>query len=119
MIDEYKALIARLEALDGPDREVDAEIEARRLGKKKAYPADFEHAPHYTASIDAALTLVPGGWDVELEIFSDNSTGVTLRAPATPVKKYLEERDVVTADSVYSPAIALCIAALKARQNDD
>lgn len=72
-------LISRVEKASGPDREIDGEIAAAlnvypdgwRRGVKEA-AADaiwFDdrigcnwHAPAYTASIDAALTLLPEGF---------------------------------------------------------
>lgn len=52
------ALAERVEGLDGPDRELDADImRATGLAGLKA-----DYAPHpYTASLDAAMTLVPEG----------------------------------------------------------
>ena len=96
-------LIAALEKAEGPSRELDAEI-------RKHVPGDY--LPAFTASLDAALTLVPEGlaWRVE---------------PATPGYtdwgKY--RAGVTTWEKPYdlpsygaTPAIALCIAALKARE---
>ena len=109
------ALIADLEAATGPSRELD---EAIYRYWRKVTPAprpgvmwttDLEYAPTYTASLDAALTLVPEGWRVnwagqtgELHWFFDliecNGPGQTRRAW----------------HQCYS--IALCIAALRARR---
>lgn len=52
-------LINRLERADGPDRELDWAIHIRNglLGVGM-----YGDHPHYTASIDAALMLVPEGW---------------------------------------------------------
>ena len=72
-------LIDKLEQADGPDRELDAEI-ARGIGwgcVMQDPQADHEWIcwheryrcgswivlPNYTASIDAAMTLVPEGWN--------------------------------------------------------
>jgi hypothetical protein len=66
-------LAARVEALSGPDRAVDAEIQ-RLLGSGSGehWFADMngawvkdEFAPDYTSSIDAAMTLLPEGWRIE------------------------------------------------------
>lgn len=52
-------LIAKIEKLDGPDREVDAEIASALLGRKIG-------VAKYTASLDVAVALVervlPGWW---------------------------------------------------------
>lgn len=83
-------LIERLERAEAPSRELDAEIAA--LVHVDADGLDFEAFPEpsgkvtiyfpskvkqayaahrYTASIDAALTLVPEGWHVEFERWAD------------------------------------------------
>ena len=54
-------LIARLESADGPSRELDAMIQHRIASGVGCGAA--QDAPRYTASIDAALTLVPDGWN--------------------------------------------------------
>lgn len=62
------ALAERVEGLEGPDRVVDVEI-ATALGCGWDYAADWGPrglerpvAYPYTASIDAAMMLVPEGW---------------------------------------------------------
>jgi hypothetical protein len=64
-------LADRVERLTGPDREVDAAIMRLFTNSVESYDGDFWYGPHgtigepvpaYTASIDAALTLVPEGW---------------------------------------------------------
>lgn len=52
------ALADRVEKLTGPDREVDHEIHAKVVA-----PHLYDHImwPAYTASLDAAMTLVPEG----------------------------------------------------------
>ena len=70
--DELLALAERVEALTGPDREVDAAI-AQAVGAEHGpretvyYESRSVHyideiAPAYTASLDAAMSLVPEGW---------------------------------------------------------
>ena len=73
---ESSGLIERLEALTGPDREVDADIwcvlnpDWKKREAKWTVPGSvasrseftqFRTAPRYTASIGAALTLVSYG----------------------------------------------------------
>src|SRR5262245_26856012 len=71
------ALIERLSAASGPDRELDGEIEAHLHGGTPSHRAEEawlrsyspgyvhggsangRHAPHYTGSIDAAHALLP------------------------------------------------------------
>ncbi len=110
-------LIARLEAAEGPDRGLDAEI-ARLKGyevhdklwvRVTSYDGHEKGAlsplPHYTASIDAALTLVPEGWGWSFG--------------QTPTDEGVEYHAQVNWEPIVAggtPAIALCIAALKARE---
>lgn len=130
-------LIERLEKATGPDRELDGDIAAAlklhpkgwRRGVKEASATaswwskddrDRYDAPPVTKSIDAALTLVLEGW-------SWNVTGGDLSAEGKPYaciaskdviggpEPWLEERDVKEA-TASTPAIALCIAALRARK---
>jgi len=101
-------LIAALEAADGARYVLDQAI------AKLVLPADILARvvpPPYTASIDAALTLVPEGlrWRVSGvpaadKAFASCATG-SIMDPAT------KEWDGIHA----TPAIALCTAALKAR----
>ncbi len=95
-------LIDRLSKLDGPDREVDAEVHAAtnpplRVGLR------FGHIPAYTASVDAALALaerVLPGWHWQVD-----KCGAVLRSGHALFS---------TDHSV--PAIALCIAILRAKE---
>lgn len=137
MSENIGALIAKLESAEGPSRELDLQISflAGKLAAADDYgagpiasvkwsvmgdeidtldaegrrgcldPAQF--VPAYTASIDAALTLVPSGhwWRVEHD--DDGETKAT--AWCGPIG---EDRD--RCDSA-TPALALCIAALRAR----
>lgn len=124
-------LIEKLERAEAPSRELDAEIAA--LVHVDADGLDFEAFPEpsgkvtiyfpskvkqayaahrYTASIDAALTLVPEGalWSVE----PWDTNGVYpahVRASAW----------VLGAPRGYAatPAIALCIAALRVKEADN
>ncbi len=108
--------IERLEALTGPDREVDLELWwACKANNSSGLPMDPDYkahnlkmndAPAYTASIDAALTLVPQGWSfalfgkrevIDCELFLRNTN------------------TVVSVHDAVSEPIALCIAALKAK----
>lgn len=121
-------LIARLEAAQGPDRELDGEIAVAVQGGEivwkqanytmEMYPSHRyastnhyggfanEHVPLFTASIDAALTLVPDGWSWSL---------YDVIGKPESVRMWRHPMDVLT--SAATPALALCIAALKARSN--
>lgn len=122
-------LIERLTEAQGPDRELDAEIALlvgyRRKGAKStsgisdgyvwAEPGEqFSYGtrpPRYTESIDAALTLLPDtakecGVDVRLRGIC---TGYVSRNGVTDGSHWLVEAEHKV------PAIALCLAALRAR----
>lgn len=121
-------LISRIESADGPDRGGDAEIAAavRYFPKNGGFvwKNDLEpncpevgrvtcvtslgtggphyESPRYTASIDAALTLVPEGWSYVIR-----PGYVGLRHPRNP------ENDVTS--WANDAALALAAAVLKAR----
>lgn len=107
-----KDLIERLEKASGPDRELDRDI-ARASGWFERdgiwyQPIDgFDYpnayVPKYSASLDASLALVPEGWEWALYF-----EGGKYRAEAgDPLLAIGAEAD--------SPALALCIAFLQAR----
>lgn len=131
------SLIKRLEALTGPSREVDAEIWAelhesdlRRDGDKllarNQKPPHNEYRlgtfspkvgfyvepnmrppiPHFTGSIDAALTLMPA-----------TLKNTVLLQTSSPAKAGFgrDGKKFTYFEGVTAP-IALCIAALKARE---
>jgi hypothetical protein len=149
-------LIARLEALTKPSRELDGEIYAaqspphlvheadgivwvasrytmhinpdgseRKIDTWKkskkwcddqglCYGAAVQDAPKYTSSIDAALSLVPTGWRIcdlqDASLFKDIASVVAIdNAPSYEPWHFRNERGMAA-----TPAIALCIAALKA-----
>lgn len=99
--DDLASLIERLERASGPDRELDIDI-CTAIGKTRLAPG-FQTAPHYTSSIDAALTLVPDGW---IAVVSTNGM-------ASVENK--NKKNLVNGPASATPAIALCIAALRAR----
>jgi len=101
-------LIRRLEAATGPDREIDADI-GRVFGRlKPPYPHDagFEYL-RYTESLDAALTLVPEDCRWELGVY--------------PMLGFCGAvwTDVLHRGFGRTPAIALLIAALRARESGE
>jgi len=104
----HDELIAALEAAEGPSRRLDELIDCE-VNWCAPMP-DSAEPPHYTASIDAALTLVPGGFQAFCLTVTEapenprHKCGVVIAHPFS--------RDSFGA----TPAIALCIAALKARK---
>lgn len=120
---DLEQLAERCEKASGPDRELDIEIaiasglyvkEKRGSDRKEwFYPTDgkgwrhspyslgFERLPSFTASLDAAMTLVPEGYD--WAVFRTNG-GLTVHA-------WCGSREDVFSST---PALALCAAALRA-----
>ena len=132
--DELRALAERVQALDGPDREVDAEIAvALRIGKNLPdwainwaeewrptiegfvvlIHSDGRPGPHFsslslTASLDAAMTLVPDGctWQVSTQEPGPWAwVGNDIIDPRAPM--------------AATPALALTAAALLARAEQE
>lgn len=139
MAAEIEKLIERLEKATGPDRELDAAIEAALccpcyseslpalsngwtwdfeaesdyvtvymvLGNKTSKKLKRYSAPKYSESVDAALTLVPEGKFVN----ALNQHQNVWRAEVGNAIRSYKGRSAIPANS---PAIALCIAALRA-----
>lgn len=99
---DHADLIARLEKATGEDRELDCLIEG-------IHPTASGDTPHYSASIDAALTLVPKGFAWTLA--SQGTTDFRFFASVA----FPDEDCDGTPTLAATPAIALCIAALRAR----
>ena len=130
----------RVEQLDGPCRVVDAEVlcalgthvlEKRGRDRKAwwylvggadydrldpdGYRSQWNGVPAYTASLDAAMSLVPEGWTyVSLEVCAKGKPTQHCRAS---VERLVgpDEIDERVAGYAPTPALALCAAALRAR----
>jgi hypothetical protein len=104
MREELIALAERVEALSGPDREVDRAIVESVRGKPKL---GFQHGriDHYTASLDAAMSLVPDGYDW---IVGHTNAGLTVYAECGGTGGDFTR-------FAATPALALTAAALRAR----
>ena len=111
----YRAdqLLQRLRAATGPDRELDAEI-AQSLGwecidNRNRYwrdPDGIDAAlPHYTRSVDDALTLVPNGWRWRCAQTSDGFVAFGTFPHTTKQ----------TGGHAPTAALAICIASMEAR----
>lgn len=108
---QLERIVERLQRAAGPDRDIDAAIckacnipwssdEEGNFGGYGIMPRRVK----FTSSIDAARTLVPEGWYVrKLNQFSDGWYCTVVRGE----ENYSGDQK--------PPAIALCIAALKAR----
>lgn len=118
-------LIERLDAATGPDRELDAEI-AKTIGWSTFIfggaglcwkdPAGHVRAeqPHFTGSLDATMTLMPKinrpnfPWLAIKSNNPNNPIGCRCELWLDNVKNYNGRGETL--------AIAICIAALKARE---
>lgn len=104
-------IIDWLEAAEGGDRALD-ELIAREV-RCIAAPT-----PAYTSSVDAALTLVHRGAPYELNVYGVGDDGATYTCAGYRWWPRLEDKAGWRAEAgnKLSPALALCIAALKVRQ---
>jgi hypothetical protein len=110
-------LIERLEALDGTDRNVDAALARldgwQEIANNGTWAKDYGgevgvryliSAPNFTGSLDAALTLVPEGHGAVSGSMSTLGSSFRIEKP-------------YAFGNAKLPAIALCIAALRARMS--
>lgn len=134
-----ETLADRIEGLTGPDREVDAEIvvaldirpawcvgygrgiyvakeasgeivvRINTTGKKSMGHPNIGDFPHFTASLDAAMTLMPAGFDFMLDNFDGARAGFRCSAGVFVSGDWCDCKGATT------PALALCAAALRAR----
>jgi|SRR6185503_2474488 len=116
-------IIARLENATGPSIELDEEIrlavgaESINYGSAEGLVSTDECCgpPEYTSSLDVALTLMPDGWNIKLERFADGDLWQCF------ISRYVDHQKEYYASwdakfVAYPPAIALTIAALRARE---
>lgn len=96
------ALSSRVEALEGADQGMDALIALALgiTGDPEGYP------PAFTASLDAALSLLPKGCELDWEV---NTFPIGKRSQCARVGPGRIQANAAT------PALALTAAALKAR----
>ena len=119
-------LLADLAAASGPDRELDARVALCAGWKKPGHHGGYSEivgvrpggrgfaaVPRYTASIDAALTLVPEGWGWKADC--GLGFGHSFTVGHVGVNKLFDRPEGW--GKAATPAIALCIAALKARES--
>lgn len=121
-------LISHLEGLDGPCRETDFRIwlalgdvdvsgpvkttvvggvAGRAAWECGSFGIWDDQLPAYTSSVDAALTLVKGGWDYG---FLSDGTAFIWPDGGFDLLEGIQSQAV-------TPAIALCIASLRARSS--
>jgi hypothetical protein len=122
---ELLALADRCEKASGADRELDVQIGAAVWGRpgvlvlRQEVISDIIRAPteysywEYTSSIDAALTLVPEGWWLDIQTAGVSGVGAVSRE--WPVIKYGRDEGHGERTQARTLALALCTAALRAR----
>lgn len=127
MMPDLDTLIERLESATEGSRELDRAIEEWRLDPYDEAPFHLrdESIPHYTTSLDAALTLVPEhcSYTVRGHVGKNARRGkrfsgaVSRELTYATGKVWFHGTAIIgqwTADA-KSPAFAMCIAALRAR----
>ena len=115
-------LIEQLEAAETGNRKLDAKI-YRIINPYTCFSTEWEEmeaTPHYTTSIDAAITLVPEDMDYELVILGtadgETFTCASLKWWKKP-REISEENWLHRGGNKLVPALAICIAVLKARKD--
>ena len=99
-------IIEILEAADVGSREIDTRIDLIINGQR----FDDDFVPPYTTSIDAALTLVPDGGDWQMPFHEYNNKLFRCEIYG---KGYVYVYGIAP-----TPALAICISAMKAIEND-
>ncbi|TXH54333.1 MAG: hypothetical protein E6Q97_11285 [Desulfurellales bacterium] len=133
MKEELLKLAERVEALSGPDREVDSEIDrltfrgpfedrlcgcmGNCLPGHPAYDGACVSVPHYTASLDAAMTLKPEGWRVQH--LGHCLGGWRCRVETNGPPSHSIVVGFPKKEPTATPALALCSAALRALAKGD
>lgn len=117
-------LIERVEKASGGDRELDVAIYRAefpfpcvKLSAEAQKKFDQEKAPSYTASIDAALTLLPDGCAVErLSLWNRHPASCVVLGTHLHKGEYWHQgKNGRWGAECATPALALAAACLKAR----
>lgn len=122
-----KRLAAASEGSRGLDAAIEIDIEGVSQSECNQYLAAIERhpkpnpwdcfdpcCPHYTTSIDAALTLLPEGWKITHAFWDAGATATFCLTKKERVKG--EDTNRYSGGISSTPALALCIACLKARK---
>lgn len=104
---DFGGIIARLEAASGPDRRLDSDIEA--LVQPDSMPT-----PHFTGSVDAAVTLIPKNMHWEVKSSIPGCADDFCEACCSSWNEDFTISEDTSEATGTTPAIALCIAALRA-----
>ncbi len=113
---DLSALIERVEAAEGPDRDLDYDIADAVLGSVKP-PLRRGHCEKYTASADAALTVVPDGWGFTIVHHPGFPIQAAVREYQFSDGKYWTSGTMHQSGMVKAatPALAILSAALRTR----
>lgn len=110
----------RCERAEGADRELDLRIEAavnpEYDGLDEAYArflTQYGKHPKYTASLDAAMSLVPEGWDWSAGTATVEGFRPAYAEASPQTQPFPVEMDISA--EAATPALALVAAALRAR----
>ena len=109
MNNDMISLAERCEAAAGGDRELDRAI------RDAVFQPCMNNGAEYTASIDAAMTLVPDGWDWAVGTGRKQHMTENGKRPwawCAPGQNFAMPQDLPLA---ATPALALCAASLRAR----
>lgn len=101
-------LADRCERAVGPDRELDQDIHEIVVIRSALSGTIYPYSKKYTASIDAAMTLVPDQWNVSLRGFGQSWNVVMNDMKTGPMQQSFSHAS--------TPALAICAAALRATE---
>lgn len=103
-----QTLIERIEAAQGPSRDLDREIYATQVEHPVWSNPNFRNYARYTSSVDAALRLLPKGWWPNTIQWRRGN-----EAPWVGLRNYEARKVDAKAPTL---ALAICAAAIKARE---
>lgn len=121
--DKLLELAERVEAAEGPDRELDRAI-APLLGIRvvdegpplgRCYYDERGHGvplPLFTSSLDAAMMLVPEGWSISMHLSEKGLYPVVKLGRSYPT-------NATVAQEGHPLPLTVCAAALRARSSND
>ena len=108
-------LAKRIEELEGPRFALEQEI--FRVVNPQATAQS--KPPAYTASLDAAMSLVPEGWGFRFgELFWVKTDSGEIKSCAKGGVAEMLATDVLSIGKAATPALALCAAAIRARESE-
>lgn len=124
-------LIEQLQSADGPNRGFDAALAKHwghtvcsDQGRWRVYGGAVSRTnkrklPAYTSDLNAALTLLPDGWEWTAGVFrGEDDNGPPFFADCGNFEEPNGNEDCTYFEARgQTPAIAICIAALKAKGN--